>query len=823
MPQTLAQMVRAKHPGAYDDLSDQALEAKIHAKFPGAYDDLPSTPASSESAQPEGSAASRFLSNAGAMLNPVTMVQGLGQAIAHPIDTGTALVKAQGAQFGKAADEFRQGRYSEAVGHTMAGALPLIGPAAANVGEQIGAGDVAGGLGAATGLVGGMVAPGMVARGVKNLRVPALAANRSAAAVEAIEAGQRAGVPIDAATATGNRFVAAAQHAADRSLGGSGIAGKAAEAQAQGLATMGEQLAAKGHALPVTAEQAGQGVKDAVLGQVREHGGLANEAYDALRQIEADPKHLRTIPAAPLKGAAAAQGAESSYTGRFAKPGASTEDLFQGVLGDARRNGFVGSADDLRAEFSDRLRSGREGLKESSGAASEVDADALLRDIRKLGGVSDKGGVWSDLNELDPRFRSTIKRKGGLGLDDLADQLRQDPKWQPIVEDAEHLGRLLDNFSRGLKGKQVAAGGELERALSVSGVEPGAQWWKAGGGEPVTMALPVDLRPARAALKPIYDDLLRQSKLTSFAPESGKARALDALDRLLQNDSTHAPLSTVDAALSDLKSFTRAGRAGDVPELATAGQGAAKLAIGHLESAVQKTAAAADPEALAVLKVGRSATVAKYAAADALEALNAEPVRAYGQLTAAKDAAIGQLREVAKHAPAELPKIGRAFLDDLLGQAQAEGGFSKVGTIAAKWEKLGPETKRMLYKDPGYVSELDKFFHLAKLTAVNANPSGTAHVAAAAGQGAALATAVGTVNPVLAVTTVAGPYAVSKFLHSAAGVRLLTKGLKIPVGNAAARTAYLGELAGFAQRNGVSLTPATVDDRKPGDVYMTIR
>jgi hypothetical protein len=33
-------------------------------------------------------------------------------------------------------------------------------------------------------------------------------------------------------------------------------------------------------------------------------------------------------------------------------------------------------------------------------------------------------------------------------------------------------------------------------------------------------------------------------------------------------------------------------------------------------------------------------------------------------LTAAKDAAIGQLREVAKHAPAELPKIGRAFLDD---------------------------------------------------------------------------------------------------------------------------------------------------------------
>ena len=36
----LATKVRAKYPGAYDDLSDSALEAKITAKFPGTYDDL---------------------------------------------------------------------------------------------------------------------------------------------------------------------------------------------------------------------------------------------------------------------------------------------------------------------------------------------------------------------------------------------------------------------------------------------------------------------------------------------------------------------------------------------------------------------------------------------------------------------------------------------------------------------------------------------------------------------------------------------------------------------------------------------------------------
>jgi hypothetical protein len=43
--QTLAQRVRAKYPGAYDDLTDQELESKVKAKFPGAYDDLPTTPA----------------------------------------------------------------------------------------------------------------------------------------------------------------------------------------------------------------------------------------------------------------------------------------------------------------------------------------------------------------------------------------------------------------------------------------------------------------------------------------------------------------------------------------------------------------------------------------------------------------------------------------------------------------------------------------------------------------------------------------------------------------------------------------------------------
>lgn len=43
MPETLAQKVKAKYPGVYDDLPDTDLEAKVLAKFPGVYDDVPRT------------------------------------------------------------------------------------------------------------------------------------------------------------------------------------------------------------------------------------------------------------------------------------------------------------------------------------------------------------------------------------------------------------------------------------------------------------------------------------------------------------------------------------------------------------------------------------------------------------------------------------------------------------------------------------------------------------------------------------------------------------------------------------------------------------
>lgn len=53
-PQTLAQRIRAKYPGEYDDMDDQTLETKVLAKYPE-YSDLPRTqPTATIGAAPSG-------------------------------------------------------------------------------------------------------------------------------------------------------------------------------------------------------------------------------------------------------------------------------------------------------------------------------------------------------------------------------------------------------------------------------------------------------------------------------------------------------------------------------------------------------------------------------------------------------------------------------------------------------------------------------------------------------------------------------------------------------------------------------------------------
>lgn len=135
-----------------------------------------------ENSPPSGGAAGRFGEGLWKNLNPIAALEGLYSGVTHPIDTIKAIGQAQGAELGKARENFQQGRYAEAVGHGAAGVLPLIGPASAAAGERIGSGDVAGGLGEATGLLAPVVAPTAI-------RATGKAVRGTVAGVRAIPAG----------------------------------------------------------------------------------------------------------------------------------------------------------------------------------------------------------------------------------------------------------------------------------------------------------------------------------------------------------------------------------------------------------------------------------------------------------------------------------------------------------------------------------------------------------------------------------------------------------------------------------------------------------
>jgi hypothetical protein len=344
---------------------------------------------------------------------------------------------------------------------------------------------------------------------------------------------------------------------------------------------------------------------------------------------------------------------------------------------------------------------------------------------------------------------------------------------------------------------------EFEKNAAPTTVTTTVEGRVAGGGTiPVQQSsqiqLAVDIRGTKAAMKPIYDALKREGELAPLM--GGKAEAVRALDRLMSAPD-FAPLSIADAALGDLKAISRGA---SIPALRTEGQGIAAHAVARLGDAVRKTAQDAGPKVLKALEDGRAATRAKYAAAEILDELADEPVRTAGRLTAPKDSSVSLLRKVTQVAPREIPKVGRAILDDLLAEATAEGGFSKGATIFGKWQKLGPETKKILYGEAAH--DLDAFFLLAKKLSENPNPSGTALTLSKTGEVGMIVA-----NPLLGVPMSLIATGFSKLARNPKFIRLLTKGLTLSAGNKAAATAVVAELNQIARDAGVSLVPVTAD------------
>lgn len=714
-------------------------------------------------AAPEGSALGRFASGAWEMLNPVTAVTGLASAAASPWETGKALIGAQLEQGGKAVDAFREGRYSEAAGHAGAAALPVLGPIAANIGEGIAAdGDIAGGLGRATGIA----APILGARaavskanavGAKTGAAVKAALDPGAATVDAVRWALKQGVPVDAATATGNRVVRGAKAAADSSLGGAVTGSKAAKMRAASMAKLGRKLAKDADPSGMaTAETAGEGVRGSIEGIVRQRADEADAAYARVRDAE---RNALPDDVPVSRKVASKRTVDQGFIGHWL-----ADDLNEMgyQAGGGSKRYYDEAGENWRPGDSDASRYG-------IGQGSARVAGTPTQEMFHAAGVSGSRAEIAGKVRKYLTGESNNPRVGALidAMGEAWDGQRFD--FQLLTD--ETLARTGLKRSQ-FKSPVTMPAMEAPGASKFFGDE--AEGLAASGTEPMQFAVP--LAGVKDALRPTFERLMRKRELTGQLM-GDEGRAATALDALL-SAGDHAPLSVVDAALGDLKA---AARGAAMPELRTSGQGVAALAVKELEAAVQAKA-----QAVGVwgdLRAGRDATIAKWTAAETLDKLKAEPVGTFRALTQSGDAAIDKLREVKALAPGEMPRIGRAYLEGLMDMATAEGGFGRESKLWAEWAKLGDETKKAIYPDAELRTNLDRFFLVGKKMAENPNPSGSALVAQVPGQ-----VALTFVNPAASGATVLTGAVLSKALNSPTVAKLLTQAMETPATAPAAKS-----------------------------------
>lgn len=358
------------------------------------------------------------------------------------------------------------------------------------------------------------------------------------------------------------------------------------------------------------------------------------------------------------------------------------------------------------------------------------------------------GSTWGGANTAENAQRASAEGLVRVG-DDLA--ATAGPNAMTPVSAAESVLRKFDAEHAKFNTQATTAydfirAAEEQQAARIA--QTGGVRGPRTAGKPFTdVPFAVDVADGKAALKPMYDEMMRAADIAP--PMGADARALQALDRLMQGPDS-APLSVVDRALSDLKALDRQW------------QGPVKEIVKQLDARVRAAAAQAGPKVLKALEDGRAATKQKYAVEGVRDLLSGEPGQVFKQLTANKDTALYRLREVQRIAPDEIPNVARAYLEDGLDLATSEGGFAHADKLFADWQKLGADTKRVLFSKPGQVQDLDQFFLLAKKINQNPNPSGTA----------------ATLNATQALAGIPA-WAIAKVLYTPRGVKLLTSGVRM--------------------------------------------
>lgn len=682
-----------------DDFSDAEVSAALDSVLPKA--------ASQPSEHPHARTARAVTDTARGVWNAVSAIPGaIKQTVMDLPGTVAGMGEAQGRVGVQAKEAFDQGDYLTAARKGVNYLLPVVGPMMDASADQMMSGDVpimesVGELGANA----AMMAAGMRPRPKPGVTVkkPIMAGPTNPKEAAAVALAREKGVPLDLATATGSQPARNWQKTAGNTWAGHGTAVDMRRAQSAALERVGGELAEQAAPKATNPVAAGEGVRAVMENRIRDEHAKATKAYGRLRAYEegATPDEV-TTKRAPV--ATDPKALDRSFVLRWL-----ADDL-----------------NEMPYQSSSRMR-GQQAIDTMEEATSQ-EAGRRATYVPRVAGspVQDTlnlAGVTGTKAELATRIESALKTgKIPPKLAKIADAYAEAWDGQQFDFDLVNDQTLVDAgiMRKGMRSPitmpDVSAPGAARFFPDESLPE---------APRPIASELQkfaVDVSGAKQGpLRSVYEDLSAQNKSVAFQDGTGKAKALRALEKFMSGPDSQ-PLTVLDGVLGDLKSLSRGA---DMPELRTAGQGTAALAVKELDGLVRRRAAQAGPHVLKALEEGRAATSQKYAVADVMDMLSAEPGQVFRQLTQAKDVGLARLRAVEKIAPNELPNVGRALLEDMLQIATQEGGFGHGQKLWADWNKIGAETKARLFKKPGQIQALDDFFMLSKKIDENPNPSGT--------------------------------------------------------------------------------------------------
>ena len=227
----------------------------------------------------------RFVTEAvrGAGLHPTDLRTAFDEAMSNPglvLDIVSGMAEGAKGQVMKSWEALKTGRPGDALGHLIYAAVPGIGPALDQATEDYKRGDTAGASGRIAGI---FLSLGAGALG--SARTPPFPGlrNKNPVQRQAIAYAEREGIPVDLATASGNRAVRSWQEGMEFTPGGMLVEAVKSPPRVQALRQSAQRLADDVSPAPVSPEAWGTTARDRVT-QAREgYTAIADEAYPAFR------------------------------------------------------------------------------------------------------------------------------------------------------------------------------------------------------------------------------------------------------------------------------------------------------------------------------------------------------------------------------------------------------------------------------------------------------------------------------------------------------------------------------------------------------------